>query len=115
MCEQREVLEDHADVAPMRRDVRDVAVLDDDPTGADRDEARRRLIEIPGIGPWTAEVIAMRTGDPDAFFPTDLVLRRRAAELGITDLTGAARQWSPWRAYALTHVMAQERAAASTA
>ncbi|MFN8111324.1 MAG: Ada metal-binding domain-containing protein [Thermoleophilia bacterium] len=83
--------------------------------GADRDEARRRLIEIPGIGPWTAEVIAMRTGDPDAFFPTDLVLRRRAAELGITDLTGAARQWSPWRAYALTHVMAQERAAASTA
>src|SRR5262249_42630861 len=40
--------------------------------GADRDEARERLLTLPGIGPWTAEYVAMRAlGDPDAFPATD--------------------------------------------
>ncbi|HWC35860.1 MAG TPA: Ada metal-binding domain-containing protein [Mycobacteriales bacterium] len=65
---------------------------------ADRDEARRRMLALPGIGPWTAEYVAMRAlGDPDAYPGTDLVLRRRA------DPAQAAR-WSPWRAYAAMHV-----------
>ncbi|GCB94585.1 DNA-3-methyladenine glycosylase [Streptomyces noursei] len=52
--------------------------------GSDRDEARARLAELPGIGPWTVECIAMRAlGDPDAFTPTDLGLRRAAAGLGM--------------------------------
>ena len=42
-------------------------------TGSDRGEARRRLLELPGIGPWTTEYIAMRAmRDPDAFLPSDL-------------------------------------------
>ena len=41
--------------------------------GADRVEARRRLLALPGIGPWTSEYIAMRAlRDPDAFLPSDL-------------------------------------------
>ena len=35
---------------------------------ADRDETRARLLALPGIGPWTADYVAMRAlGDPDAF------------------------------------------------
>ena len=41
--------------------------------GADRPQARRRLLALPGVGPWTAGYIAMRAlGDPDVFMPTDL-------------------------------------------
>ncbi|HVV77117.1 MAG TPA: Ada metal-binding domain-containing protein [Mycobacteriales bacterium] len=65
---------------------------------ADRDEVRRSLLALPGVGPWTAEYVAMRAlGDPDAYPGTDLVLRRRA------DQARAAR-WSPWRAYAAMHL-----------
>ena len=49
---------------------RDEVVLD---AGADREDARRRLLALPGIGPWTTEYIAMRAlRDPDAFLPSDL-------------------------------------------
>lgn len=40
--------------------------------GADRTDARRRLLAMPGIGPWTASYIAMRAlNDPDAFLLSD--------------------------------------------
>ncbi|MDU0305398.1 AlkA N-terminal domain-containing protein, partial [Streptomyces sp. PAL114] len=42
----------------------------------DRSETRAALLALPGFGPWTADVIAMRAlGDPDAFLPTDLGVR----------------------------------------
>ena len=35
------------------------------------------LLAIPGVGPWTVEYVALRAlGDPDAFLPTDLGVRR---------------------------------------
>jgi AraC family transcriptional regulator of adaptative response / DNA-3-methyladenine glycosylase II len=79
--------------------------LDLDP-GADRDEAVARLMELPGIGAWTAGYVAMRgIGDPDAFLPTDLGVRRGAKALGLPDqpkaLDAHAAQWAPWRSYAL--------------
>ena len=65
--------------------------------GVDRHEARRRLLALPGIGPWTADVIAMRAlGDPDVMLDTDLIIRRRLEALDITDTTMLA----PWRSYA---------------
>jgi AraC family transcriptional regulator of adaptative response / DNA-3-methyladenine glycosylase II len=74
-------------------------------SGADRDEVRRRLLEIRGIGPWTATYVAMRAlGDPDAFPGGDLGLRRAARALGLPDATGPltahAERWRPWRSYA---------------
>ena len=40
--------------------------------GSDWESARRQLLALPGVGPWTAEVIAMRgLGDPDAFPASD--------------------------------------------
>lgn len=74
-------------------------------SGADRTEAREALRMVRGIGPWTAEYIAMRAlGDPDAFPASDLGLVRAARKLGIADdhkqLEAHAERWRPWRAYA---------------
>ena len=75
--------------------------------GADRHAARAGLAALPGIGPWTVEMVAMRAlGDPDAFPATDLGVVRGAAALGITDLGRAAEAWRPWRAYAVQHLWA---------
>jgi AraC family transcriptional regulator of adaptative response / DNA-3-methyladenine glycosylase II len=77
--------------------------------GCDWNRAREQLLALPGIGPWTAEVIAMRgLGDPDAFPATDLGVQLAVKQLGLpTDvltLTGRAVEWRPWRAYATQHL-----------
>jgi AraC family transcriptional regulator of adaptative response / DNA-3-methyladenine glycosylase II len=65
---------------------------------ADREETRARLLALPGIGPWTADYVAMRAlGDPDSFPATDLVLRRKAADM-------TPDRWRPWRSYAAMHL-----------
>ena len=79
--------------------------------GADRDEVRERLIELPGIGPWTASYVALRAlGDPDSFMPTDLGVRRALERLGYAgdpvSATALATDWRPWRSYALHHLWA---------
>ena len=76
---------------------------------SDWDEARAELSALPGFGPWTVEVIAMRAlGDPDAFLPTDLGIRRAAERLGLPStpaaLTARAARWRPWRAYAAQYL-----------
>jgi AraC family transcriptional regulator, regulatory protein of adaptative response / DNA-3-methyladenine glycosylase II len=68
-------------------------------------DARAQLRELPGIGPWTAEYIAMRAmGDPDAWLPTDLGVRRGLARIGATP--AAADAWRPHRAHAVRHLWA---------
>jgi AraC family transcriptional regulator of adaptative response / DNA-3-methyladenine glycosylase II len=70
--------------------------------GPDRDDVRRALLDLPGIGPWTADYVAMRAlGHPDVFLPTDLAVKRVLAQLG-----GSAdpERWRPWRSYALMHL-----------
>lgn len=78
-------------------------------TDSDWERARSELSALPGFGPWTVEVIAMRAlGDPDAFLPTDLGIRRAAEELGLPStpaaLTARAAGWRPWRAYAVQYL-----------
>lgn len=80
---------------------------------SDWPQARARLLALPGFGPWTADVIAMRAlGDPDAFLPTDLGIRRAAGELGLPStpaaLTARAAAWRPWRAYAVQYLWATD-------
>ena len=66
---------------------------------------RAELLELPGIGPWTADYVAMRAlGDPDVFLPTDVGVRSAASRLGIDDVAGRSEQWRPWRSYALIHL-----------
>jgi AraC family transcriptional regulator of adaptative response / DNA-3-methyladenine glycosylase II len=67
--------------------------------GADRAEARARLLELPGIGPWTAGYIAMRgLGDPDVLLAEDLVIKRELQRRGIEP--SEHNRWAPWRSYA---------------
>jgi AraC family transcriptional regulator, regulatory protein of adaptative response / DNA-3-methyladenine glycosylase II len=73
--------------------------------GSDRAAARAALLELPGIGPWTAEYVAMRAlGDPDAWPATDLGVRHGLARLGATP--AAAEAWRPHRAHAVRHLWA---------
>jgi AraC family transcriptional regulator of adaptative response / DNA-3-methyladenine glycosylase II len=73
---------------------------------ADRTETEASLLAVPGVGPWTAQYVAMRAlGDPDVLLPTDLGVRRGAAAVGLADdpttlAQHAATHWAPWRSYA---------------
>jgi AraC family transcriptional regulator of adaptative response / DNA-3-methyladenine glycosylase II len=80
-------------------------------TGADWQLARERLGQVPGLGPWTIEVIALRgLGDPDAFPATDLGVRYAAKNLGLPGSPAAlirrAQAWRPWRGYAVQYLWA---------
>jgi AraC family transcriptional regulator, regulatory protein of adaptative response / DNA-3-methyladenine glycosylase II len=88
--------------------------------GADREEARARLQQIPGIGPWTAGYISLRAlGDPDVLLTGDLGVRKAAAALGLPDdpaaLAAHATRWAPWRSYATHHLWASLGAQEPTA
>ena len=64
-----------------------------------------RLRQIPGIGPWTAQYIALRAlGWPDAFLPTDLGVRRALGEVSEQRVLALAERWRPWRSYAVIHL-----------
>jgi AraC family transcriptional regulator of adaptative response / DNA-3-methyladenine glycosylase II len=74
--------------------------------GADRDAVRAALLALPGVGPWTADYLMMRTtAHPDVLLASDLVIRRAADELGV-ELGDGQPAWSPWRSYATYHLWA---------
>lgn len=69
----------------------------------------QRCIALPGIGPWTAQYIALRAlGQPDAFPAGDLVLQQMLGtpENRLTERQTEQRSqpWRPWRAYAVLHL-----------
>ena len=64
------------------------------------------LVRLPGIGPWTAQYVAMRAlHEPDAYPATDLGLLRAAERVGLPhtarELERHAERWRPYRAYAV--------------
>jgi AraC family transcriptional regulator of adaptative response / DNA-3-methyladenine glycosylase II len=71
----------------------------------DSDAFLTRLCEIPGIGHWTAQYVAMRAlGEPDAFPSSDLGLLRALALANPRELEQRAESWRPWRAYAAMYL-----------
>lgn len=74
--------------------------------GADRADVRRELLALRGIGPWTADYIALRAlGDPDVFLGADLGTRQALARLaGRPDASVDPDAWRPWRSYAQVHL-----------
>jgi AraC family transcriptional regulator of adaptative response / DNA-3-methyladenine glycosylase II len=67
----------------------------------DSDAFLSQLCEIPGIGSWTAQYVAMRAlGEPDAFPSSDLGLLRGLGLRSAHELERRAEAWRPWRAYA---------------
>jgi AraC family transcriptional regulator, regulatory protein of adaptative response / DNA-3-methyladenine glycosylase II len=71
----------------------------------DSETLLNRLCEIPGIGKWTAQYVAMRAlGEPDAFPSGDLGLMRALALGTSRELEHRAEAWRPWRAYAAMYL-----------
>ncbi len=75
---------------------------------ADPTALRAGLVALPGIGPWTAEYVAMRAaGDPDAWPASDLGLRLALGNgrpAPASEVERAGEQWRPWRSYAAMRV-----------
>ncbi|NJR65512.1 MAG: DNA-3-methyladenine glycosylase 2 family protein [Leptolyngbyaceae cyanobacterium CRU_2_3] len=73
------------------------------------EDAVQKLCQLPGIGEWTAQYIAMRAlREPDAFPTGDLGLLRSMAAIGYpvtkAQLAEHSQAWRPWRAYAALHL-----------
>ncbi len=79
-------------------------------------DAVARLVELPGIGDWTAQYIAMRQmREPDAFASGDIGLINALAALEggpvtARQLLARAEAWRPLRAYAAQHLWTSSRA-----
>lgn len=78
----------------------------------------KSLRELPGIGPWTAQYIAMRClHHPDAFPAGDLVIRKQLGDgtpISRAEAEAQSEQWRPWRAYAAIHLWAAANASAAS-
>ncbi len=72
---------------------------------SDPEATMAALVALPGIGPWTANYVAMRgLSWPDAFPAGDLGIKKA---LGLTSekaILARAEAWRPWRAYAVMHL-----------
>lgn len=72
---------------------------------ADVDACLAALVAIPGIGPWTAQYIAMRAlAWPDAFPHPDVAVLKAMREPSGARALRASQAWRPWRAYAVLHL-----------
>lgn len=71
---------------------------------------RGAMLELPGVGPWTADYVRWRLGDPDVLLHTDLGIRAAARRLGIPDspraLAAHGERWAPHRSLATAHLYA---------
>jgi AraC family transcriptional regulator of adaptative response / DNA-3-methyladenine glycosylase II len=71
----------------------------------DAETCCQNICDIRGLGPWTAQYIAMRAlSDPDAFPAGDLALLRSAGIKSPAQMERRAERWRPWRAYAAMHL-----------
>lgn len=69
------------------------------------DEAMAALVRLPGVGPWTAEYVALRGLHwPDAFLPSDLGVKKALGGARPKQALARAEAWRPWRGYALAHL-----------
>jgi AraC family transcriptional regulator of adaptative response / DNA-3-methyladenine glycosylase II len=79
------------------------------------EELVAELVALPGLGLWTANYLALRLGEPDAFPASDLGLRRALANQGglpsPAQMIELAAPWQPFRAYAALHLWLGQPAA----
>lgn len=73
--------------------------------GMEPEHTVAQLLKLLGIGPWTAEYIAMRALRwPDAFPAGDLGLLKATKLKSATALSTISERWRPWRSYAALHL-----------
>ena len=69
--------------------------------GAIVDEQREKLLALKGIGPWTADYMALRIfGHPDVFLEGDAGIKHALPDTTPKERLALAEQWRPWRSYA---------------
>lgn len=79
----------------------DEGALDLD-TGAVAEVQMEALLQVRGIGPWSANYIAMRTlSYPDAFLETDAGVAHALPELTPKERLALVEDCRPWRSYAV--------------
>ena len=72
----------------------------------------QRLAELPGIGPWTAQYIAMRALRwPDAFPKEDIAVLNTLGGVTAKRAEEMSQSWRPWRSYAVLHLWRKNGAA----
>jgi AraC family transcriptional regulator of adaptative response / DNA-3-methyladenine glycosylase II len=72
---------------------------------SDPDVAKATLLDLPGVGAWTAEYLSMRAlGWPDAFPASDLALRKALGGVTPREALARAEAWRPFRSYAAMHL-----------
>ncbi|WP_024820413.1 AlkA N-terminal domain-containing protein [Arthrobacter sp. 31Y] len=74
--------------------------------GDDPESLERKLLPLPGVGPWTVGYVAMRVlGAPDVFLANDAAVRNGLKVLPATaGLAADFSEVSPWRSYATMHL-----------
>lgn len=71
------------------------------------------LLALPGIGPWTVQVIAMRAlAWPDAWPAADIGLMNALGTRDVKTIEALAEPWRPWRGYAVMKLWHQLETAA---
>ncbi len=66
---------------------------------------RAGMLALPGVGPWTADLVALRAlRDPDVFLPGDLVLRKALGGVTAKEAATLAQAWRPHRSLAVLHL-----------
>jgi AraC family transcriptional regulator of adaptative response / DNA-3-methyladenine glycosylase II len=75
------------------------------------DDSIKRLAELPGIGQWTAQYIAMRALRwPDAFPKEDIAVRKNLGGVSAKEAEVLSQPWRPWRSYAVMHIWSMAKA-----
>lgn len=73
--------------------------------GSNPEAAIAKLVELPGIGQWTAHYIAMRALRwPDAFPKEDIAVRNKLGGVSAKQAEAMSQAWRPWRSYAVVHI-----------
>jgi len=82
--------------------------------GADPGPVIAQLVELPGIGAWTAHYIAMRALRwADAFPKEDIALRNALGGVSAGRAEQLSQPWRPWRSYATIHLWCEAGESAS--
>ena len=73
--------------------------------GNHTETALNQLAAIPGVGPWTAQYLAMRAMHwPDAFPKEDIVVRKALGGISARQAQEMSQVWRPWRSYTVMHI-----------
>lgn len=67
---------------------------------SDADRTYQQLLDLPGIGPWTAGYIAMRALNNPNGWPADDLVVKKSLGLSTKELEQRSMRWQPWRGYA---------------